>query len=157
MGLSGILLKRKDDIEPLKTIEDIKTAAQKADLLIIVNNIIYREDGIFDYTTANVANTFEEIDGEEQLLMYIYGKSENIFDTQFDFIIKNGLLNQVINIENFHDCERILLDFVYEYMKLNQNDIFWDEMKWFYSFKDIEIIHSQEFDKEWCYKKPKWK
>lgn len=155
MGLSGILLKRKDEINPLKLIEDIKVAAEKAGLFVKINdNCIFKDDGSFRYTTANITNTLEDVDERLELLMYVYGESESVYDKEYDWIIRNGLLNQVINIEDFDGCEKILLDFVYEYMELNPNDIFWNELKWFYKYKDIALIHKQAFDREWCYKNP---
>jgi hypothetical protein len=158
MGLSGMLLKQKDEIIPKKLIEDIKLAAQSAELILIVSDKThYKEDGSFDFTTANLANTFEEMDGQEEFLMYICGKSENIFDAEYDFIIENGKLNRVVIIDEFHGSEKILLDFVYEYLKLNPNDIFWYDMDWYYSLDDIEIINGREFDRDWPYKKPDWK
>jgi len=40
-------------------------------------------------------------------------------------------------------------------MKLNLHDIFYDELKWYYTFSNIEkIAKSEKFDSEWCYKNP---
>lgn len=86
--------------------------------------------------------------------MYIYNKSDSIYDHNFDWIKKDKCLNQVINIENFSECEDIMLKFVYEYLKLNKEDIFYDELKWYYTFQDIQKIYNSLFDEEWCYKPP---
>lgn len=66
---------------------------------------------IIDRKTENTRN----------FLMYTYNKSESIYDNDFDWIQKNKCLNQIINIENFSECEDILLRFVYEYLKINEN------------------------------------
>ena len=60
----------------------------------------------------------------------------------------------MIVIENFSDCEKILLDFLYEYFRLNPNDYFFDESNWFYTYEDIIKIRQNEFDIDWCYKNP---
>ena len=45
-----------------------------------------------------------------------------------------------------------MLDFIYEYLSINKNDIFWDEQDWFYTYDSIKTIKNREFDKDWCYK-----
>lgn len=74
------------------------------------------EDGTYDYLIINIANTFEEADNQQQMLLYVYNSSEDDSAEEFDWILNGGNLIQVINIENFHDCEKILLDFLYEYL-----------------------------------------
>ena len=81
----------------------------------------------------------------------IYGKSEEVYDTMFDWIKKGACLNQIISIEDFNNCEDMLLRFVYEYMKLSPNDIFYDELDWYYTKADIDKIVSNSFNKNWCY------
>ncbi|WP_310604462.1 hypothetical protein [Anaerosporobacter sp.] len=154
MGLSGVVLKKKENIDIKKIINDIKLATIKAGLQFRMGKEWKKyEDGTYDYLTVNIANTFEA-DNQQQILLYVYGKSEDIYDSEYDWIIKEGRLNQVINIEDFSGCEKMLLEFIYEYMTLNQNDIFWDEMEWFYEYKDIQSIYNQKFDNDWCYKSP---
>lgn len=57
-------------------------------------------------------------------------------------------------IEDISDCEKILLDFLYEYLKLNPEDYFYDEEEWYYTYEDIERIKKNVFDPAWCYKNP---
>lgn len=45
-----------------------------------------------------------------------------------------------------------MLDFIYEYLCINKNDIFWDEQDWFYDYNSIKSIKDNEFDNDWCYK-----
>lgn len=44
--------------------------------------------------------------------------------------------------------------FLYEYLKLNPEDIFWDELDWFYTYEDIVKIKQKEFNPYWCYENP---
>ena len=49
----------------------------------------------------------------------------------------------------------MLFDFIYEYMKLNLDDIFYDELAWHYTFEQIEeIAKRDEFDLYWAFKNP---
>ncbi len=154
MGLSGIVLKKKDNVDIQKIIHDIKLSAINSGLQFKMGKELkMNEDGTYNYLTINIANTFEENDNQQQMLLYVYNSSEDDYTDEFDWILNEGKLIQVINIEDFHDCEKILLDFLYEYICLNPEDIFWDELNWFYKYDDLIQIHNQSFDKEWCYKK----
>ena len=58
----------------------------------------------------------------------------------------------IINIEDFVSNERSMLDFIYEYLCINKNYIFWDGSDQFYDLDPIKMIKNKEFDSEWCYK-----
>lgn len=62
---------------------------------------------------------------------------------------------RTIIIEDIEECEKILLDFLYEYFKLNPEDYFWNELDWYYTYDDIMRIKQTEFDSSWCYKNPR--
>ena len=82
----------------------------------------------------------------------MFNISEFDSDEEFDWIIPGGKLIHIINIEDFVSNERSMLDFIYEYLCINKNDIFWDESDWFYDLDPIKMIKNKEFDSEWCYK-----
>jgi len=155
MGCTGVVLQKREDIDLVKTINDIALAAKKAGLELRLNEHI--EKGKYEanyYTYANLANKFDGSEDEQQVLMYVYSQGEDDYLEEFDWIRKDGHLIQSINIEDISGCEEIMLDFLYEYMSLNQDVLFWDEYEWAYSYSDIIKIKNSEFDKEWCYKKP---
>lgn len=65
-----------------------------------------------------------------------------------------GLI-RVVFIDNAPDCDRILLDFLFEYLKLNPNDYFWTSVSGCrYTYEDIKKIKQNDFDPLWCYKNP---
>lgn len=149
MGSSGSLLKRKDDIVIKQLIDDISTAVIRANLHIKMNEKVFSEDrSNFKYVTFNIYDTKKEDD----ILLYLFNISDEDYDEKFDWIIKGGKLVHVINVEDFDSHEKLMLDFVYEYLSINKNDIFWDEQDWFYDFNAIRYLKEEKFDSEWCYK-----
>ncbi|WBW96122.1 hypothetical protein [Oceanirhabdus sp. W0125-5] len=153
MGLSGILLKKKEEFDFDKLIYDIRYAANKASI-ICLDGIEFEknDDGRYEFMTFVLKDN--EVDTDNQFIMYAYNDVENMLDGIFDFIDEKNNYQQCINIEDFRAC-KMLLNFIYEYMKLNLYDIFYNELKWYYTFEDIEkIAKSEIFDSEWCYKNP---
>lgn len=150
MGLSGILLKPKNDIQFDMILCQMKQIIHSLNLIChddIENS--RNERGEYQYTAISVMDN-----SQRGFLMYVYNQSDDIFDTEFDWIQPGRKLNQIVNIENFHDCEDILLDLVYEYLKRNPNDIFYDECDWFYTYEAIKRIKQKKFDPDWCYQSP---
>lgn len=152
MGMSGLILKKKEDANIHKLIDDVRLAAEKAGLEPRINPILHdSRDGVV-YTTANVADTYEDTPEAQQWLMYIYSDDDS-FD-RFDWVLKEGNLIRAVIIEDISGCERMLLDFLYEYLMLNPKDYFWNELDWYYTYDDIVKIRQKEFNPDWCYMKP---
>ena len=153
MGISGHILKKKEDTDINKLIKDVRDAANNAGLEPRIESTIYDElniEGV--YTTANIADTYDDIPGAQQWIMYLCSNDYCLDD--FEWILEGGHLIRAIIIENFSECEKMLLDFLYEYLKLNPEDYFWDEFDWYYTFEDIKKIRQNEFDRYWCYQNP---
>ena len=149
MGASGCILKKKEDINIDQLIDDIRIAADRAGSPIIANKKVFaKDDGRFRYMTFNI---FDK-EKKDNVLLYLFNISEFDSDEEFDWIIPGGKLIHIINIEDFVSNERSMLDFIYEYLCINKNDIFWDESDWFYDLDPIKMIKNKEFDSEWCYK-----
>ena len=153
MGLSGIFLKKRQEIEYPRIVEEIVSILNR------IGYICYCEQDQFTFSRINfdcsIITVLESENSEKQFLMYVHGQEDEIHGSTFDWIRKGGCLNPVINIENFHDCEDMLLRFAYEYFKKFPNDIFWDDLDWYYTKADIERIMNRPYDKDWCYKNPK--
>ena len=111
-------------------------------------NIIRKIPNEFEYVTFNIFDS----DMEQDVLLYLFNISEYDYDEKFDWIAPGEKLIHIINVEDFYLCERLMLDFIYEYLPINKNDIFWDEQDWFYTYDSIKTIKNREFDKDWCYK-----
>ena len=147
MGVSGSILKRREDIDIDQLIDDINMAANRAGLPIIMNKKVFSQNR-FQFVTFNIFDA----EKKQDILLYLFNISDDDYDEEFDWIIPGGKLIHIINIEDFDSCEKLMLDFLYEYLRINKNDIFWDEQDWFYDYNSIESIKSKEFDNEWCYK-----
>ncbi len=152
MGLSGLILKRKENADIHRLIRDITLAAEQADLQPRINTDLRNTRGGGVYTTGNIADSYEDIPEARQWLMYLY--SDDDCTDRFDWIAEGEKLIRVMIIEDISDCERILLDFLYEYLKRNPEDYFYAEEEWYYTYEDIVRIKQREFDPTWCYKKP---
>ncbi len=153
MASSGFVLKKSENIEFNKLLKDIKLASYRAGLRVRIDTNIYEDYGTEVYTIGYLANTFEEIPNAQQWVMYIYSNDKDHY--RFDNIIKIKGLTRIIVIERISDCERMLLDFLSEYFKLNSEDLFLvEEYDWFYTYEDIMEIKRRKFDPDWCYKDP---
>lgn len=152
MASSGFILKKRGDIEFKALISDINQAARRAGLESRIDPHVHELcDEI--YMWGNIANSYEDIPEAQQWGMYLYVNDKDTH--RFDHVIKNGNLVRVIVIERISDCEKILLDFLFEFFKLNPEDYFWTEgVKWHYTYEDIVKIKQKPFDPNWCYKDP---
>lgn len=149
MGVSGSILKRRENIDIEQLIGDINTAANRAGLPIIMNRKVFSENNKkFKFVTFNIFNS----EKKQDILLYLFNIYDDDYDEEFDWIIPRGKLIHIINIEDFDSCEKLMLDFIYEYLCINKNDIFWDEQDWLYDYNSIKSIKDNEFDNDWCYK-----
>ena len=135
MGVSGSILKRREDIDIEQLIDDINMAANRAGLPIIMNKKVFSQNR-FQFVTFNIFDA----EKKQDILLYLFNISDDDYDEEFDWIIPGGKLIHIINIEDFDSCEKLMLDFIYEYLRINKNDIFWDEQDWFYDYNSIKSI-----------------
>lgn len=147
-----MILKRKENADIQRLIQDVRLAAERANLEPRIMEKFYDSVDGGVYTTGNIADTYEDIPEAQQWLMYVY--SDDDCTDRFDWIAEDAKLIRVMIIEDISDCERILLDFLYEYLKRNPEDYFYAEEEWYYTYEDIVRIKQREFDPAWCYKKP---
>ena len=152
---SGNILKKKEDIHANKILEEIETAVANAGLKIGGKRIYSYVKGSF-LIICKISDTIENMrNKQKRISLYIFHKIE--IKQDFDWIIKGGNLTYAVNIEEIDGREKLVLDFLYEYLKLNPEDIFWNQYEWYYDYETIKEIKEKEFDPEWCYKKPKTK
>ena len=152
MGLLGGFLKKRQEIEYSKIVEDV---IEILDTIGYIHHCEHLKGTFKNYNYDYFSiNTWKYENREEELLMYVDGK-EDEFEPSFDWIRQGADLYRIIYIENFHDCEDMLLRFAHEYFKKFPDDIFYDELDWYYTKEDIDEIMKRPFDKDWCYKNPK--
>lgn len=149
MGTPGIVLRRKDEIVFEKIWNTSVVALDKTGYIYYCSHDQGRR-----YLTHTIG-VKEDENSEKSFLMYVKGKSEDMYDCDFDWIEKGARLNKIIYIENIWDCEDMVLNFIGEYLKLNPSDIFWTGDNWYYTSTDIDRIAKREFDLNWCYRNPR--
>ena len=157
MGHSAKILQKRENVNLNKAIEDIKLAAKRANLEIMLGRVEKCVFGEGYCTTVNVAKNFYLSDDEPeepQLLMYVNSQGQNNYPEEFDWICKGAHLAESIYIDRITEREKILLLFLYEYMSINPDVFFYDSCEWAYSYADVVKIKNQEYDDSWCYKKP---
>ena len=154
MSSTGIILKKRKDVEFYNLLADIKKASVYSGLEARIDSKAYDDnDSMGSYTTGNVADTYEDIPEAQQWLMYIYSEDWGYF--HYGDINENEEMIRVVFINDVADCSKILLDFLFEYFKLNPKDYFWtDGAKWHYTYEDIMEIKKKQFDPDWCNKDP---
>ena len=155
---SGNILKKREDINIDKIVQDIEMAVANANLKIIFieKTYSYTNEGAF-CIRFKISDTLENMKKrQKRIVLDIFNKLE-VEEEEFDWIIKDGKLTYVVTIEEIDGREKLVLDFLYEYLKLNPEDIFWNQYEWYYNYETIKEIKEKEFDPRWCYKKPKTK
>lgn len=136
-----------------RLLQDIKLAAIRAGLEVRIDPNIYTSLSVGVYTTGNIADTFEDIPKAQQWRMDIFSDDRAFFE--YGDICKEEKLIRVVLIDNAPECDRILLDFLFEYFKLNPYDYFWlDGADWHFTYEDINKIKHNKYDSNWCNKKP---
>lgn len=152
MGLSGMILKEGTTTDIDKLISDVKNAAINAGLQPRIDSTLYKDRHGDIYSIGNIANIYKDVPEAQQWLMYI-----NSYDDWLNGLehpLKHKIVMRAVIIEDIGDCRKILLDFLYEYFKINPNDYFFDELDWYYTPEDIARLKQKEFDELWCYKNP---
>lgn len=157
MGTSGFILKKREDVDIYQLIHEVKAAAGRAGLISSVGDKFHVDyvSGIRrEYVTGGgIANTFEEVPGAEAMPMDIFSDGYD----EYDWILEGGHLIDVVIFDFISGCERILLDFLYEYFRSNPEDYFWCEgyeHQWYFTSADIIRIKQRGFNRGWCYKNP---
>ena len=145
MGLSGMILRKKADINLKKL---------KSELFGIFDSLAY-DYYYWDeaskgkhYNSISVRKKESSID-DESLIIYMYNTFDPKESIQFNWIDEE--LNLVILIESISECEDMVLEILFKYFKFHQDDIFYNEMEWYYTKKDIDEIYLKPSKKDWCY------
>ncbi|WP_145413128.1 hypothetical protein [Paenibacillus xylanexedens] len=160
MGISAVILKKKDKYSPEKLLADTIVAAFHSDAaLYFYNSKTYTNEGEFLYTTLNINRKSFTGDKESSFIFHIHSISSP--STEFYYYEDLGLgtsesLYQVGHIEDIYGSQELILHFMYEYLKLNPDDYFWiADNDWVYRWEDILRLKSSPYDSDWCYRNPK--
>lgn len=165
MAISGYILKNKDKYILGKIREDVKIIADKMNMhineqppYIKDNKISYIQYTLYDDYAFSLDEEDwgnEEVEQGQSLSFYIYTIDEmNEYDNTFDWIKEGENLRLVMYLDDMEFKEEITLRFIYEYLKLNPKDYFWNDNKWFYTLENIEKLSKLPFDENWGYRNP---
>jgi len=156
MSTSGFILKKKKYIDTEKTINDIKKIASKLNLSFELCGKKYDKNNNFMNADFSIYNALVEGEGFIFYLSSLCDKASICVDEEYDWIEKGGCLADFLMIEAFDGREKLLLDFLYEYFKLdNEEDYFCSEWyKWYFDFETIKKLKEAPFDKDWPYHRP---
>ena len=160
MGTSAVILTKKEGYSPEKLLADSIVAAFHAGVtLYFHNNQQYDKEGHFSYTTLNINERPFYDSGNSSFLFYIHSKKSPSID--FYYHENLGLdaeleLSQVGHIEDIYGVQKLIFIFIYEYLRVNPNDLFWiTDYDWIYTWEDMQNLKSLPYDPDWCYKDPK--
>lgn len=159
---AGHIIKQSKEKAIYEIIHDVETAAERAHLMVEVDSELYQNE---DHNIFAVAHITEEVStggvqGNELLLYILFAVGAMSSISQVKWIEQGANLFRAIIFHQICGREKMLLDFLYEYFRLNPNDYFVDAYtlhegdKWYYTPEDIKMIKERDFDDAWCYKKP---
>ncbi|MDQ6419787.1 hypothetical protein RB620_10125 [Paenibacillus sp. LHD-117] len=162
MGTTAVILTKKVTYSHEKLLNDISVATNHAGINMHIDNYQHLTlEGDFSYRTLNIStDKVLSEDSSHSLLMYVHSNSNPSIDFYYynDLDLDNELsLVQVGHIEEIFGVQHLLLDFVYEYLKVNQNDYLWiTDYDWVYGCEEISKLKMMSsYDANWCYKNPK--
>lgn len=156
----GYIWKNKRNLNTEKIVSDVQLIAERSgNVEIIEETFLSGKDYICTY--GGVTSTYADALQEKHLMITIYTFS-NLNDLEAETweaersLPTGSNMSNVIFIEEVSGCEPLLLNFLYEYLKLNPEDIFFaGQYKWYFTYEDIKrIIKRQRVDNSWYYKNP---
>lgn len=160
MGTPAVILTKKEGYSPEKLLADSIVATFHAGVtLYFHNNQQYDEKGHFSYTTLNINERPFNDSSNSSFLFYIHSKKSPSIDFYYheDLGLDTELeLSQVGHIEDIYGVQKLIFIFIYEYLRVNPNDLFWIiDYDWIYTWEDMQKLKSLPYDPDWCYKDPK--
>lgn len=145
MGISGMVLRKKADMDLYNL---------KNEMFEIFDSLSYEYNDWNEmsegkpYNSISVRKKSASTD-DESFIIYLYNTFDPKESIQFNWIDEE--LNIIILIESISECEDMVLEILFKYLKLYPSDIFYNEMEWYYTKKDIDEIHLKPSRRDWCY------
>lgn len=136
---------------------DSLSIAYELDLMFsYLNNKVF-ENGCLRCFSANIARARTQIsqENEEQFELVFQALQPSIsFDAAFDWAGLGVEMQSLMYVTFVSDeNSRLLLEFMYEYLKKNTDVYLWFEGSRVFSHRDLFELRSSEFDYEWYLKK----
>lgn len=162
MGTSAVILTQKRKYSPEKLLADTIVSVFHADAtLYFHNNKYYSDKGEFLYTTLNINNYSFSEKSEQSIIFSVHGINSPSIDFYYheDLELDSDLsLYQVGHIEDIYGVQKLIFNFIYEYLRLNPDDYFWvTDYDWVYRWEDMQKLKALPYDPDWCYKNPNTK
>ena len=146
MGLGGIILRKKDKMNLEET---KKLMSSILDKLGYYYGMSEKNKRGRKFYTCGVS---EYQGAEKGFVIYLYGESNPPDRTYEEWIDSD--LGKVLHIEDISGSEDMILKILYEYFKVHPNDYFFDDLDWYYTKKEIDIIYNSDDWEDWPYKNP---
>lgn len=152
--MNAFILKDENNINFNGLLAALNTAAEKVGLVITAPRLNYNSHKEISYCTLNIGEK-QNYDNEfRDYLVYVETKSDNDEINGWKWLPKKNLCRPII-FECFVGCEDILLKFMKAYLENNPDDyLYFEGYDFYFDIYSIIEISNQEYDNEWCYKKP---
>lgn len=150
MGIACIFLKNRIEYNAKKTVNDIVKCSDFLKLDLTFSSKLESSDYDDNATYGNIT-----YNNELEFVIDVSSTNdihEQVIHHGFDKFDSNQELRFIFEINYDEGLEKQLLEFVFEYLKLNPRDYVWFEDEWAYSYEDVKKIRQGDFDDEWCYK-----
>ncbi|ETT63818.1 hypothetical protein C173_22002 [Paenibacillus sp. FSL R7-277] len=160
MGTSAVILTLKEEYSPEKLLSDTIVSVFHANAtLYFHNNKNYSDNGEFSYTTLNINNNSFAEKSEQSFIFSVHAINSPSIDFYYHEDLKldsNLSLCQVGHIEDIYGVQKLIFNFIYEYLRLNPDNYFWvTDYDWVYSWGDMKKMKSLPYDPDWCYIDPR--
>jgi len=160
MDTSAVILTQKGKYSPEKLLSDTIVSAFHADAsLYFHNDKNFLDTGEFSSTTLNINNnSFAEKSGQSFILTVHAINNPSIEFYYYEDLKLNFNLSlcQVGHIEDIYSVQKLVYNFIYDYLRLNPDDYFWvTDFNWVYNWEDMKRLKTLPYDPDWCYKDPK--
>lgn len=157
MEIPAYILINEENYSLEKLLSDTIVAAFHADLMLYFNNENSCKDRDRKYKTIDIIENTKGIEKNKRFRLYVASKENvDLFKSYKELgIDPNRKLVQVW-MEELQDHGDVVFLFMYEYLKLNSEDLFWvNDSNWVYQWQDMQKLGFLQNDPYWYHTDPK--
>lgn len=162
MGIYAHIIKDWQKHDPEKVFMDAAKVCYTINAMFNFGNVkMFFPDGKLKHTSVGIIDDKVSTSkvNENQFIFNIQGvNDEDIelgLDKDLDYLVPNKRLCSLAYIEKVRDGNtELIFRFAYEYLKLNQDEYFWFEWDYAFSWNDMIKLKKLPFNKNWCFINP---
>lgn len=156
MGMSVFILSEEQSYIPIdKLILDLNGVCTRLGFALSSGIKVFDDnDKLKHYSVGISSPDHYQNDEQNNISVDIYDEPFDYQYRDFNWTDDNKIFFNVLIINEIYKNERIVLNLLHEYFKLNPQLIAWIEEDWFYTLYDLEKIINRPYDENWCYKNP---